>query len=96
MEENLRSWILKFPCYVSDHLSIRIILRWWYVARRIRVVSIEELGMSGETERMVSCPNCEGEGFLNTFGTVGITVPCPVCLTEGVVRESDAVHRADS
>ena len=59
-------------------------------------MGIEESGMSEETERMVPCPNCEGEGFLNTFGTVGITVPCPVCLTEGVVRESDAVHRADS
>ena len=55
-------------------------------------MSAEESGMSRETEPMVPCPNCEGEGFLLDAATEGRTTPCPVCLTEEEVRESDAVQ----
>ncbi|MDO8472451.1 MAG: hypothetical protein Q7T05_01395 [Dehalococcoidia bacterium] len=41
----------------------------------------------------VPCPNCDGEGFLNDAGSVGLTTPCPVCLTEGTLPEKDAVRK---
>gem|GEM_PF-6587326 len=42
-------------------------------------------------KRKVSCPNCDGAGFLNDAAGAGWTTPCPVCLMEGEIPWDDAV-----